>query len=111
MKRLALLAFLPLLLAADWPKKGDTVYLAAELHEHTPALPFIGGSPDVDLKSCVPLTQLYPSSRFKDDRGGLHALIGDWSKYLHRTEEECEAAVAANGLPRVTSQGYRHKLP
>ncbi len=113
--RLALLLLLPFLLDADkpWPQKGDTVYLAAELHEHTPALPLMGGEPDVNLAACVPLRCMGEhifGLGFRDDRGSIHSLKGDWTAYLYRESEPCKAAVQKNGLPRVEAKGRQHRL-
>lgn len=112
MKRLSLLALLPFLLAADkpWPQKGDTVYVASEIHESFPALPLLGSSPDVDLQACVPLTAMSSALRLRDDRGRDHKLMGDWSKRLHRDRESCMAQVQRDGLPLVRSSYFRHYL-
>lgn len=114
MKRLALLCALPFLLAADkWPQKGDTVYVAAELHEHYQGGLLSGGEPDVDLKACVPLRRSWNFKGlpcFKDDRSISHCLDGDWTAHLFKIAADCTSAVAARGTPRVISHGQVHRL-
>jgi hypothetical protein len=120
MRTLPILALLFLALpafAADWPQRGDTVFVAARLEQRIPGmLVAVGGafvmSPpvDSDLGICAPLVRSWSASRFKDASARLHILAGDWTPYLKRTRGECRAAIAANGLPSVVSKGVRHEV-
>lgn len=119
MKALPLLALLLALpaFADDWPQKGDTVFVAADLHQRIPGVIVFSGpailskGPVVsDVSACSPLVRSWAANRYKDQDGRLHILAGDWSPYLTPTLAACREAVALRGVPAVSTKGVRHTL-
>lgn len=131
MTRLLIVALLPFLLAsgpgetpsqtpqpeaaAEWPQKGDTVFVSAKLVEQFGSLPLLTSAEHLTVEPCAPLmvkrgTDPTGPITVADDTGRPHRLMGDWSARLHRTADACATMVSAKGLPRVQAQWYRHRL-
>ena len=113
MKRLPVLLALVSVCAfagEEWPKKGDTIYVSARFTEAFPPVPFMGGGQTVVVEPCSMLTVASDRLLLKDDAGGQHQLLGDWSVYLHTDHQSCKAAVDKWGLPRVLAQGWKLRL-
>lgn len=126
MKRLMLLAFVPLLLAADavpWPQKGDTVYVAATLTAVVQGSTVYGGPPTTStVRACLPMTfvTVRPADKYSSDGVSWElqaapvlsvGLSGSgWKDRLHRTEADCHADVEKRGEPTTIIAGGRNTI-
>ena len=120
MKHLAILFMAIASLGADWPQKGDTVYVSAGLSGQQATMlivPGLGGGkvPDLaPLDACAPVTIKKMDDEkiiARDDRNQTRIFMGeDWLPRLHRTEADCRAALEALGPPRIQSKGVRYAI-
>ena len=89
--------------APDWPKKGDTVYLAADV-AWTIGMPLMGML-KLDAPRCTPLTVRTVKETkifLRTDAGGLFALKGPWRSVIVSNESSCRARAPV----RVACKGY-----
>ena len=105
--------------APDWPKRGDTVYVAATLTHHQANINFLGvassGHRESEIPACVPMDikKARPGNEVwitKDPVGGRERLQGPWLPRMHRTESECEEFLERNGEPRIVRNGWIHQI-
>lgn len=120
MRRLWIVALVPLLLAADkpWPQKGDTVFVAAPLAGANITMILGMKMPDAPaIEACAPLTlqKRADDDAFflaKDDQGHNRKLIGkEWINRIYRAQSDCLRRTELFGVPRVQSEGgYTYRL-
>lgn len=86
-------------LGADWPQKGDTVYVSGALTGDfaKEAAPGAAQMATITVPACVPLwTFKTPKSDrvtvADASRSAYFAICGEWHGLIHRTESECKSA-------------------
>ena len=108
------------LTADEWPKKGDTVYVAVELRTIAPRgfSAFGFNLETYILEPCIPVTvkkarlrKRTPKLDLVDQIGVVFLLEKDWSSRLFRSHPECQEAYEKLPVPKVTSAAWgNHRL-
>lgn len=101
-----------------WPKKGDTVYISATLtgtQGGVSAFGWASGPTAYNAPACVPMIikKAYPWKNewiTRDPAGSGQLLRGPWMPWMHHTETECNAHLAAEGEPRIVRSGVIQQI-
>lgn len=109
MKRLILIGLAIACLGADWPQKGDTVYVSADMRANY-GIGILTAGGDVSLPACAPLrvTNIKSDGRLDgvDDSGSKWPLGASVAPALHKDADSCRAAPRS----RVAKTKWRMEL-
>ena len=97
MKRLAILFVGLACLGADWPQKGDTVYVPGELTGTRIGVPPLVQLTNVSVPACAPLEVAFnpkPTRLYVQDSGrsASFRLCEGWSEWVVKTRDACTNA-------------------
>jgi len=99
----------------EWPRKGDTVYVAASFMKLTSPSPVAGSQRSYDMPPCRAFVIMKANPRkskwvAKDPVGGTEILEGGWLSRMHRAKAACQAQLEKDGEPVFTRSGSTFKL-